>query len=784
MVALALAMTGCEACLPPTNPDSGLPPDVCNTLDEALNDPQCTIAQATDRLDWISPLEGNPRDEDWFSFRTPASMNARSLLRVTAGYGVPSTAVQLSVNVLREDAMISVGRVSDRHGQGPPRPIEVLTRFTEPDTRLVLLLSDDPINITRPQVDARNPYVVRWDVLQDPDANEPNDATPTPIALTPQSPEGVGGSATGYLTTADDDDRFSIDVPVGRKIIYMRVDEATPAPKPSNYRLAYTLYGPPELPAYPGGRSIAEGQVANNTIPVNLATARLAMNGSGGTYTVSIHAYREPGVVGPLPGDERLNYRVTVLIVDDRDVNENNNSVIEAQARVVVLAVGVTQTFTGRTGYVGDPDWYAVRVDPDTQPRVLRYRFRPQTGTGRFPALPTPLSGPDREVLVVTEVTTGANVGERIQNCKTDPVVCPKGYAGNPNFQTSVEQYCALTPPQCLHSSREEDPSFQGLRNFEGRLPVPPHTNNLVYYLSVQDVGNDWADDRDYGLDVTLLADPDEEPRAALPAETQVATLQEDVSGSTFPVPPGNATVLSGNLSFGYGRTVDNEPALGDGIRGPSDYDAVETDIDRFELQFPSISPPLDRTWEVQWSVAHANGSAPHRLSLEIEFCDGARTAPPGCYSVTRSSGGGALVLAYNGDARTGWHNTGNQIGWQPLYELDAGPTATAVTARAYGCFCFEPRFIQGGKFFLKVGAVDRDAYDVVPYQVRTAFTAYPKQYQSGGADGGMRTCPPRVTVDAGVPDAGAPDGGDPDAGTPDAGPPPPTTTAGCEFTR
>jgi hypothetical protein len=254
------------------------------------------------------------------------------------------------------------------------------------------------------------------------------------------------------------------------------------------------------------------------------------------------------------------------------------------------------------------------------------------------------------------------------------------------------------------------------------------------------------------------------------------------VSGSTFPVPPAGATVLSGDLSFGHGRTVQNEPTLGQGIRGPADYDAVESDSDRYELQFPFIDPaagPLDRTWELQWSVGHANGSPPHELSLEIEFCDGTRTPTDGgsCASVTRSAGGGQLLLAYTDEALRGWHNP--PIALQPLYDRDAGPSSTTVTARAYGCYCFERRFVQGGKFFLKVAAVDRSAYDVVPYQVRTAFTAYPKRY-AGGSDGGTMSCPP--VGDAGTPDAGTPDGGDPDAGTPDAGPP--QLRGGCEFTR
>jgi hypothetical protein len=64
------------------------------------------------------------------------------------------------------------------------------------------------------------------------------------------------------------------------------------------------------------------------------------------------------------------------------------------------------------------------------------------------------------------------------------------------------------------------------------------------------------------------------------------------------------------------------------------------------------------------------------------------------------------------------------------------------VLARAYGCFCFEPRFVAGGKFFVNVSAVDRNTYvPAAPYEIWTAFTGYPQSYQ--GADGGMISCPP-----------------------------------------
>jgi len=754
-LAAALLSAGCPD--PGGGPDAA-PEDVCNSLQEALTSAGCVLQENTDHLDYISVAD----DEDWFSFTTPATMDARSLLRVTGGYGAPATPVQLSINVLREDGTISLGRVVDLHGQGAPQPLQVLTRFTEPSTCLVLLLSDQPANPTRPQFDIRSQYLVKWDVLQDPDSNEPNDATPTAIQL--GGTTTITGSGTGILATPDDVDLFSFSVPAAGKVLYFHIGEATPAPKPLSYRLAWTLYDP-------AGTQVGEGRMNNEFLDVDLATARLTA--AAGAYRLAIHAYRPPGTVGPLPGDERLTYRIDVLIVDQLDANEPNDNLSQANGRAVSLAPGATRTFTGRIGYVSDPDWYAVDLAADAQPRVLHYRVLPPGGTGRFPPLPLGAGGlPDREVTVVTEVTQGTSA------CRTDPALCPKGYGANPTYQLPVEQVCGRTPAQCLWSAREEDFQYASLKNFEGRMPVAPHAGGVRYYLVFQDVGNDWADDRNYTLEVSLEADPDENSRAGLPGQTvPVGTMAEDTSGSTFPAPPAGASAFNGVLSFGYSRLFQNDPTLGQGIRGPGDYDAVPSDVDRFQLDFPAIDPstPIDRTWELQWTVTSPDGGAPPTgLSLEVEFCDGTRTASDGgsCAVVNQSQSGAPLVFGYTGENLRSWWNGGLGIANQPLWDR----SGNTVTARAYGCFCFEPRFIQGGRYYLKVGALDRNSWDLAAYTVRTAFTAYPKSFPVNLPDGGIRACP--AVNDAGTPDAGTlPDGGPADAGP--AGP-----RGGCEFTR
>ena len=182
-----------------------------------------------------------------------------------------------------------------------------------------------------------------------------------------------------------------------------------------------------------------------------------------------------------------------------------------------------------------------------------------------------------------------------------------------------MDAYCNTTnPPLCLQSAREEEPQrFPNLRNFEGAIPVPPHTGNARYYFVVQDDGNNWADDKDYNLRVSWLDDSDEAGRYSGGVEQAgTVALANDSSGSTFPAPPAGATALNGQLNHGYGRLIPEDRVTGKGVRGPGDYDAVPSDVDSFILNLPTGLPePLDRTWELQWTVKNlADGGLPHGL--------------------------------------------------------------------------------------------------------------------------------------------------------------------------
>lgn len=723
---LLCALVALGACKSTTDPgldggvDGGPPPDVCNSKEEALT-ADCQLTPDAGRLDYLSVAN----DQDWFSFQLPATADARTLVHVVAGYSAPATPVNLTVNLLRDDGTTSLVRKSDEHGQGAPRPVELIERFGEPSATLLLKVSDEGLTPSQPAFDVKNPYSVLVQIGQDPDVNEPNDTTATAIPLT-GSPM-LQGSQTGYLSTADDVDTFQFDVPAGRKVAYVHLTAPVLTPPPA-YRLAYTLLDP-------SGTPISEGNVANAFLPVDLATARLSQ--ASGTYTLVLQGYKPNGETAPVPGDLRLEYTIDVSVMDDVDGNEPNDT--QADATVFALASGASKTVTGRIGYVPDPDWYAFDLPANASPSLLHYTVKPTGAGGRFP----PLAGVvDREVRVFTDAPD-ANA------CKLEDTVCPKGYEGDNSLVPFVEGFCEQN--LCLHSYRLEVPHFDGLRNFEGMIPVPAHASTVRYYVVVEDQGTNWADDKDYTLTVESLADADEAARSSGGVEqTPVAALADDTAGGTFPV-PATATVLQGTLNAGYGRILAHEFNLGEGVRGPQDYDGVPTDQDRYELDLPALTDPQDRTWELQWSIENLpDGGRPYDLALGVEFCDGDAMDGGVCTPVSTTSGGGALVLAYHEDPFSSWYNVDtSQSLRQPLYDLDAGGAATTITARAYGCYCFEPRFVKGGKFFLTVGALDRNSYETAQYTVRTAFTSYPKSF---AVDGGTQSCPaPVQDADSGV---------------------------------
>lgn len=715
-------LAGCSAA-PPCNPseddcDAGVInlPDVCNNRQEALSDPQCKLTLGMERQAFITyATDGG--DQDWYSVDIPASVNGGSLLHVTGGYGgVPSTAVNMAINVLNEAGTMSLARESDRHGQAAPKMVDIIVPYGLPSTKLVIQIADDPVT-QFPNFDVRNPYLLKVDVMPNPDPNEPNDTMPTNIPLAAMGAEVQGAVMGAALATDNDIDKYTFmgQGPSGgrNRIIYLHITEPTPASlKRPPYKMSYVL-------ADPTGKPIAEGIMDNEFLPIDLATARLS---TAGQYTLTVQGYRTPNNPNAIiPGDVDLKYNVEVRIMDDLDMTEPNDVVGQ---KVVSMSLGSSQTLVGKLAYVPDPEWFAVTLGANSNPSVLTYRLRVASGGGRYSPLPGPL---DRQVRITTNVTTGAMLQDKQLACRNDNLVCPKAYFGSDNAKALVEGLCNTTTPQCLWSERDEHFRHPNLNNFEGSVYVPPHGGNYVLNVGVQDDGNNFADDRDWTLDLTWSPDPDETARMGLPSQTQTTSL----SAGSVPVPPA-AGEVSGELTFGYGRTVNFDINQGEGIRGLDDYDAV-LDEDRFQF---NVGGSGDQTWTLQWEIAHQTdgGSIPGDIALDMEFCTSATTC-----NIKRS-------IAYQGGRIQPWYGqslTDRDVIW----DRQETANATIITAQPAGCFCFDPRVSSIGHYFASVSAIDRVSNAPIRYKVRSGLASYP---QSFTADGGTVSCPGGTGADGG----------------------------------
>lgn len=739
-----------SACPPgPGNSDGGpnLPPDICTSQAEALSSAQCALV-----LDGgpVTAYIGFKGDVDFWRIDTPPSLNGRSLVHVVAGYpNNVSTPVELAVNMLDADGGTSFGGGVDRHGSGAPGIVDLLFRDPYSGKALIAIVDDGTLNATAPGYDVRNQYAIRAELLTDPDVNEPNDTIPTPVSLTSSSGALVG-TQSGYLSVTNDVDLFSIAVPAQgspRKILYLHLTAPLLNPPPP-FQLAYTLFAP-------DGTQISQGNAANAYIPVDLATARIAL-AARGTYTVSVRGFQQtPGVA--VPGDLRLRYQLDVKILDEQDANEPNDTMATAKAASFAAGTldGAPLTFVGRLDHVPDEDWFKVTFPSQSAPTVLHYKLTPLSSGGRFAPFPIgipPLDGgtglplADRQLRIVTQAPS-------VPLCNdADAGYCPKGDLGDMSAQGLEAAFCGMSPSQCIWSERDENLFFDNIRNFEGTIPIYPSGNPgsyTAYYLEVRSAGDDFADDKDYRLDLWWKSDSDEVAKYAGQATeqtTNVGTMTVDAPSTTYPAPPSGATTLSGTISHGQGLLKNFDSSQGQGIRGPNDYDAVPTDIDRFQINLPAVTAPYDRAWEIQWSVDHApDGGYVHDIELELTFCDGTQTPTDGGSCVTVSSAGGSdLGLAWITSPGATWY--GPRL---VPYVQDVTSARTTVTAQANGCFCIEPRFMLGGKMFINVVGIDRQTYDVVPYTIHTAITSYPQAFGDGG------TCPAPTGVDAGAPDAG-----------------------------
>jgi hypothetical protein len=724
---LRLASLGFVACLSACPPppiecidgteevcDGGaLPPDFCNSAEEAASDQaNCHLTVTTGgampvRKEnvYLSRLDDGGVDQDWYLVQMPGGLTPRTLLHVVGGYSAPQTAVNFSLNLFREADSRSVITGVDRHGAGAPRPIDVIVPFGESNARLIALVADEASG-GRVRVDNVNPYSLYVEVLENPDSNEPNETTPTPITLAGTPPAGMG---TGYLATNDDVDNFSFAVPAGnRQIVYLRITGPTPHPTnpPPPYRLQFTLFDPMNVP-------IAEGVMANEFLPIDLATARLATG--AGNYRVEVRGFKQPSSTLPVRGDLRVQYQVQVQLFPDLDTQEGSggNDTMMTARPVTMTANGRT-TLTGKLSYVADEEWFAVTLPSRGSPATFRYRVTTAMGGGRF----EPLSmTPARQVRVSKRVTQGVTAQDRQVACKDNRAVCPRAIDQDDMLLDSL---CNLSdPPQCLLAQRNEElPRIANIRNLVGAIPVAPNTpTELLFVFKDEGVGaSKYADDRDWTIELEYFDDADEAGR---------------LGGPTMGTLSGTTSVVTGELTFGHGRVLDPDEYYdsSSGLRGIADYDAYDTDEDLFQFGFGGAMG--DQAWEVSWDLLHPDGGSPGGdLGIELNFCAGGAATDGGL-----CAGQQRRIFAFNDASLTPWYLPQSASNGRMLFTKTSTSTTTTITANPVGCWCFSAARTAPGFYFANVAAVHRTSNDPIRYRINQRISPYPGLYvEDGGA--------------------------------------------------
>lgn len=734
---LAVLAVGAFSACPPPPPDeciegdepvcdAGLPPDFCDSREEALSDAEhCHLTVNAVAMPntgvrkeglFISTLGDGGIDKDWYFAQLPA-LTPRSLLHINGGYTAPQTAVDFSINVLQDlpdGGYGSVASGSDRHLAAAPKPVDLILPFSESNAKLFLLVGHEQLT-NQVKVDNRNPYSMLVEVLDNPDTNEPNDATPTMIALAAGN-GGQQGAQSGYLATTDDVDQYAFQMgQAGRQIIYLHITGPDPHPTnpPPPYRLAYTLYDPMDNP-------ISEGQMDNEFQRIDLATARLA-SGTG-TYRLSVYGYKAPNVTAPVKGDLRIKYDIEVRILPDIDTQEPNDTLMTAKP--LSMSPNSTQTITGKISTVPDEEWFRISLPSRGTPSVLRWRLTVAPNGGRFdPLAPTAT----RQVRFIQQVTQGATSQDRQLACINSRAACPKGY-DDPSSDPAllVEAVCKTAdPPHCLYAQRNEHPDFGNLKNMVGAVPVPANQAS-EFYLLVRDEGKGrvkYADDRDWTMTLSWEDDADEAGRLGGPT---VITLG------------GATTEASGVLTYGYGRVLEHRIDRGEGIRGPEDYDAFDTDKDLYQF---NVSGAGDQAWQLQWVLDHGDaGSPPGDIALELTFCGTGAVADGGL-----CGGAQNRIFAYTGDRLSPWYQPPTLQYATVLISRQNQGNSTVLTVEPIACQCLAASRVAAGRFYANIAGVDRDRNDPISYRVRQSISAYPSTYVGDG--GATVSCP---VVDAG----------------------------------
>lgn len=698
LLAAAAALAGCSKETTPQT-DAGVPVNNCASWSQAASNSDCALTSGQGKQGIIA-TEG---DQGWFVLDVPAPLAARSLLSVTASYGdnAKRTPVTLSINVLSADGKSSIGQASADRAHGA-YDAQLVTRLAAAGRYFIQVSNASGEDAAK---ETRFPYTLTATQVSDPDANEPNDDAPAPIALAGCEQDLV---VRGAFATSGDRDRFAFDVPSspctqgGRTLLYVHAVETAPASSQA-VRLYFSLTGP----------TTAEGDSENRSAGQKAATAIVA---PAGKYELRV-INRQDASPDPMGrGDLSFAYQITLRLYSDKDPNEasSGNDTLET-ATNVPLSLSSPLSLTGGLAYRGDQDIYKV-VNGTGAPSRLHYKIRSwaTSGTPRFEPL---TAGVLKVIEVVEPMASQAECAQK----------CPGG--GNGGFGAA---WCSLTPARCLWQQRMEDPAHNAqFQNFEGQLHLPPGGTR---YLKIWYDGGDGADDALYALELTML------PGRAL----------QDTRASAVAISAGSpATTV---LGWGFGRTTwaqapnhlrllpTNTKCATINQREECwrvDYDAAaQTDFFKVDFEAGASDRSLGFRWSIAPAAGQSSGSRSYDLGMRFHFCSDS----------TCSSTVASRFLGYTSGKGYPWY--GDKEDLTPSGYPAATPetwftfdqSAGQILVAPVQCACIDAAYAAAGYFFVEVVAQDRTSYADSQAAVQFDVGSYPG---SATDDAGKSfTCP------------------------------------------
>lgn len=298
--------------------DAG-PRDAATVPDECTEAMPCTLMPGTRGTDFVYPVG----DSDRWQFDVAAG----KIVNIVVENDIEFSPIRLEVVLFGPNG----SALDNQRFQNNGRQMVVIQRAIEAGGAHAIVVRD----VGNDGQD-KAPYFIQVDILDEADANEPNDTAAEAIALTP------GVAVNGVIGSQGDQDWFSIDVAANELIQVEMV-----APGLSDVRLRWSLLNPA------GDTEIAISREPTTDVP--WPTENRAVGNAMGRYLIRV----DDDPMDGMQADLSRIYTMTVRLLQEPDVNERMSQNDTANRPTRVTA---GQMVTGYIASVSDFDFYSIQV--------------------------------------------------------------------------------------------------------------------------------------------------------------------------------------------------------------------------------------------------------------------------------------------------------------------------------------------------------------------------------------------------------------------------------------